>query len=115
MSVKVTTPMASDTEMNQASTTPDLPQPENSDRMYMSSFPLPSSISNAETKPRGRYERPHVASRKPSASIVVSRDHPEIEIEEEEFPPDDARTMSPRRNSADLERLGKEARHTIQE
>jgi hypothetical protein len=56
-----------------------------------------------------------MASRKPSASILVPRDHPEIEIEEEEFPPDDARAMSPRRNSADLERLGKEARQTLQE
>lgn len=53
--------------------------------------------------------------RKPSASILVPRDHPEIEIEEEEFPPDDARAMSPRRDSADVERLGKEARQTLQE
>jgi hypothetical protein len=45
----------------------------------------------------------------------VPRDHPEIEIEEEEFPPDDARAMSPRRDSADVERLGKEGRQTLQE
>jgi hypothetical protein len=56
-----------------------------------------------------------LASRKPSASILVPRDHPEIEIEEEEFPPDDARAMSPRRNSADVERLGREARETLQQ
>lgn len=56
-----------------------------------------------------------MASRNPSASILVPRDHPEIEIEEEEFPPDDARAMSPRRNSADVERLGREARETLQQ
>ncbi|KAA8647320.1 short coiled-coil protein [Aspergillus tanneri] len=81
----------------------------------MSSLSSSSSISDTETDRRGRQERPRMASRKPSASILVPRDHPEIEIEEEEFPPDDARAMSPRRNSADLERLGKEARQTLQE
>jgi hypothetical protein len=45
----------------------------------------------------------------------VPRDHPEIEIQEEEFPSDDARTMSPRRNSADIERLGQELRQTFKE
>jgi hypothetical protein len=48
-------------------------------------------------------------------SIIVPRDHPEIEIQEEEFPPDDARTMSPRRSSVDIERLGQEARQTLKE
>ncbi|KAJ5386733.1 hypothetical protein N7509_009274 [Penicillium cosmopolitanum] len=91
----------SDTEMNEASPVPTLPQPNDGGRMHMSSLSSSSSISDAETERRGRSELP--------------RDHPEIEIEEEEFPPDDARAMSPRRNSADLERLGKEARQTLQE
>lgn len=91
---------------------PPMPQPNDPKHMSVSSS---SSVSDAETERRGRSERPRMASRKPSASILVPRDHPEIEIEEEEFPPDDARAMSPRRNSADLERLGKEARQTLQE
>lgn len=33
----------------------------------------------------------------------------------EELPPDDARAMSPRRGSADIERLGKEARQWLQQ
>lgn len=107
--------MASDTEMNEASPVDTLPQPNDGGRMHMSSLSSSSSISDAENERRGRSERPRMASRKPSASILVPRDHPEIEIEEEEFPPDDARAMSPRRNSADLERLGKEARQTLQE
>lgn len=107
--------MASDTEMTEASPVDTLPQPNDGSRMHMSSLSSSSSISDAENERRGRSERPRMASRKPSASILVPRDHPEIEIEEEEFPPDDARAMSPRRNSADLERLGKEARQTLQE
>jgi len=107
--------MASDIEMNEASPVSPLPQPNEAGRMHMSSLSSSSSVSDAETERRGRSERPRMASRKPSASILVPRDHPEIEIEEEEFPPDDARAMSPRRNSADLERLGKEARQTLQE
>jgi len=42
----------------------------------------------------------------------VPRDHPRVEIpeDEEEFDEDDARAMSPRRNSEDLEKLSQEAR-----
>lgn len=107
--------MATDIDMHDASPVPTLPHPHDGGRMHMSSLSSSSSISDVETDRRGRSERPRMASRKPSASILVPRDHPEIEIEEEEFPPDDARAMSPRRNSADLERLGKEARQTLQE
>lgn len=107
--------MASTSDMHGSSPVPTLPHPHDNGRSHMSSLSSSSSISDVETERRGRSERPRMASRKPSASILVPRDHPEIEIEEEEFPPDDARAMSPRRNSADLERLGKEARQTLQE
>ena len=107
--------MASTTDSQGSSgPVPPMPQPNESNRTH-TSVSSSSSVSDAETERRGRSERPRMASRKPSASILVPRDHPEIEIEEEEFPPDDARAMSPRRNSADLERLGKEARQTLQE
>ncbi|OJJ86928.1 short coiled-coil protein [Aspergillus glaucus CBS 516.65] len=106
--------MATQTDSQASAPVPTMPQPNDPSRTHMS-VSSSSSVSDAETERRGRSERPRMASRKPSASILVPRDHPEIEIEEEEFPPDDARAMSPRRNSADLERLGKEARHTLQE
>ncbi|KAH6667678.1 hypothetical protein B0J14DRAFT_642051 [Halenospora varia] len=51
----------------------------------------------------------------PELSIIVPRDHLEIEIQEEEFPPGDARAMSPRRNSADVERLVQEARQALKD
>ncbi|KAJ9308948.1 hypothetical protein DTO217A2_1624 [Paecilomyces variotii] len=107
---------SSPSELQGSSPVPAMPHPNDSTRMHTSSLSSSSSsISDAEPERRSRAERPRMASRKPSASILVPRDHPEIEIEEEEFPPDDARAMSPRRNSADLERLGKEARQTLQE
>ena len=108
------TKMATSTDSQGSAPVPTMPQPNDPSQHHMS-VSSSSSISDAETERRGRSERPRMASRKPSASILVPRDHPEIEIEEEEFPPDDARAMSPRRNSADLERLGKEARQTLQE
>jgi len=45
----------------------------------------------------------------------VSRGHPEIQIQEEGFPPDDARTMSPRLNSTEVSILEEEARLALEE
>ncbi|EEH18730.1 hypothetical protein PABG_01049 [Paracoccidioides brasiliensis Pb03] len=73
-----------------------------------------STASDTEHNQNSKANRPRLAKRRPSASILVPRDHPEIEIEEEEFSSDDARAMSPRRNSADVERLGREAREFLE-
>ena len=109
-----------------ASAVPAMP-PVSSDRTRRNGHhhaSKPSSSSSASTSEtehdqeqerKSRADRPRLASRKPSASILVPRDHPEIEIQQEEFPPDDARAMSPRRNSADVNRLGREARETLEE
>lgn len=53
-----------------------------------------------------------MATRKSSGTIIVARDDPKIELQEgdEEFDEDDARAMSPRRNSEDLEKMSQEAR-----
>ncbi|OJD15462.1 hypothetical protein ACJ73_08979 [Blastomyces percursus] len=95
---------------------PAMPSPnDNINSVHVSSLSSSSSsISDTEHDRKSRADRPRMASRKPSASILVPRDHPEIEIEEEEFPPDDARAMSPRRNSADVEKLSREAREALQ-
>ncbi|KAI5305338.1 hypothetical protein KEM56_004676 [Ascosphaera pollenicola] len=73
------------------------------------------SPNDTDSERKSRAERPRMASRKPSASILVPSDHPQIEVDEQEFPPDDARAMSPRRNSADVEKLSREARETLQQ
>lgn len=105
-------------DLQGADPVPVVPFPVDSSSIHYPSISSSSSSSISDGEPergRSRLDRPRMASRKPSASILVPRDHPEIEIEEEEFPPDDARAMSPRRDSADVERLGKEARQTLQE
>ncbi|RDW63919.1 hypothetical protein BP5796_10421 [Coleophoma crateriformis] len=56
--------------------------------------------------------RPRLGTRKSSGTIIVPREHPVIELQEgdEVFDEDDARTMSPRRNSEDIEKMSKDAR-----
>ncbi|OBT47646.1 hypothetical protein VE00_02910 [Pseudogymnoascus sp. WSF 3629] len=56
--------------------------------------------------------RPKIGTRKSSGTIIVPRDAPNVELKkgEEVFDEDDARAMSPRRNSEDLEKMSQEAR-----
>ncbi|RKF65971.1 putative bzip transcription factor [Erysiphe neolycopersici] len=61
--------------------------------------------------------RPQLATRKSSGTIIVPREHPHVELREgeEEFDEDDARAMSPRRNSRDIEKMSEEAREQLQQ
>ncbi|TQS38376.1 hypothetical protein Golomagni_01118 [Golovinomyces magnicellulatus] len=72
-----------------------------------------SSISTGEKQ----QSRPRLTSRKSSGTIIVPREHPHVELREGEevFDEDDARAMSPRRSSRDLERMNKEARDQLQQ
>ncbi|OBT67639.1 hypothetical protein VE03_03820 [Pseudogymnoascus sp. 23342-1-I1] len=65
------------------------------------------AASSASTAPR-----PKIGTRKSSGTIIVPRDAPNVELKkgEEVFDEDDARAMSPRRNSEDLEKMSQEAR-----
>ncbi|KAH6675667.1 hypothetical protein B0J14DRAFT_477558, partial [Halenospora varia] len=62
-------------------------------------------------------QRPKLSSRKSSGTIIVPREHPRVEMreEDEEFSEDDARAMSPRRSSQDLEKMSQEARSRLNE
>ncbi|RFU26320.1 hypothetical protein B7463_g10013, partial [Scytalidium lignicola] len=61
------------------------------------------------------FQRPKMVSRKSSGTIIVPREHPRVELQEgdEIFDQDDARAMSPRRNSEDLEKMSQEAREQL--
>ncbi|KAL8797018.1 MAG: hypothetical protein Q9195_000789 [Heterodermia aff. obscurata] len=59
-----------------------------------------------------RLSRPRSISRKSSGPLVVSRSEPDVKTHTE-YPPDDARGMSPRRSSAECEEMTMEARATI--
>lgn len=57
--------------------------------------------------------RPKLHSRKHSTNLVP-RDHPNSEIRKEHFPAGDARAMSPRRTSVEMEKLGRDNRIALQ-
>jgi hypothetical protein len=52
--------------------------------------------------------------KKPSGSIIVARDAPDIELEDEEYESGDARTMSPRRTSEEVDKLEESARQALE-
>lgn len=60
-----------------------------------------------------RLQRPKLGSRKSSGTIIVPRDCEHIELTDENYDENDARTMSPRRNSEEIERLGEDARQAL--
>lgn len=61
--------------------------------------------------------RPKISTRKNSGTIIVPRDAPNVELKygDEVFDEDDARAMSPRRNSEDLEKMSQDARSQLSE
>ena len=59
--------------------------------------------------------RPKLGSRHSSGTIIISREQQDVVTPSGEYPPDDARAMSPRRNSAETEKLGEAARASVQE
>ncbi|MCJ1430221.1 hypothetical protein MMC29_008138 [Sticta canariensis] len=73
-----------------------------------------SDMEDAETDTSTTLTRPTLDRRKSSGTIIVPRDHPDVEIREEHFPPGDARAMSPRRTSVEVEKLGRDTRLALQ-
>ena len=72
------------------------------------------SPSEGSQRGRARPTRPKLTSRKSSGPIVVPRNH--IHTEEEiEYPPDDARAMSPRRNSQETEAMEEATRSAVRQ
>lgn len=58
--------------------------------------------------------RPRLGARRSSGSNIVPRDHPDVEVRTRGFSPNDARAMSPRRTSTEIEKLGEDARRSLQ-
>ncbi|KAF2450515.1 hypothetical protein P171DRAFT_141054 [Karstenula rhodostoma CBS 690.94] len=84
----------------------------------MSSTSSSSSVSEQD-QPRhvdedpSKLSRPRLGSRKSSGTIIIPRDSPHVELKEEEYDDGDARTMSPRRSSEEIEKMGQEARQAL--
>lgn len=105
--------------MSLPSTAP-FPPPADIDRRTcypddMSSASSTSSISDPD-HPKddpSKLSRPRLGSRKSSGTIIIPRDSPQVELKEEEYDDGDARTMSPRRSSEEIEKMGQEARQAL--
>ncbi|KAI8933587.1 hypothetical protein NX059_009317 [Plenodomus lindquistii] len=82
----------------------------------MSTTSSMSSVSEQDqAKSDPTLQRPRLGSRKSSGTIIIPRDSPNIEMkeEEEEYDDGDARTMSPRRSSEEIEKMGQDARQAL--
>lgn len=62
---------------------------------------------------RLQLQRPRLGSRKSSGTIIIPRESEQVELKEEEYDDGDARTMSPRRSSEEIEKMGHEARQAL--
>jgi hypothetical protein len=81
----------------------------------MSTTSSSSSISEQD-QPKADptlHPRPRLGSRKSSGTIIIPRDSPNVELKEEEYDDGDARTMSPRRSSEEIEKMGQDARQAL--
>ncbi|KAL2417322.1 hypothetical protein ABEF95_014263 [Exophiala dermatitidis] len=65
---------------------------------------------------RGRMDRPRLGDRQRSNNtIIVPKDRAGWQRDKPQYPPDDARAMSPRRNSEDIERLERGLREALKQ
>lgn len=86
------------------------------ERSESSSSSSSSSDLSEGTVPRtsrGRPQRPKLATRKSSGTIVISRGSMEVEPAAEQYDEDDPRMMSPRRTTEEIERLSEDARQAM--
>lgn len=77
------------------------------DRLSIPSSSRSGSASEVEGTSRNgsRQQRPKLHSRKSSGTIIVPAASSQIEVDDEEYDEGDARTMSPRRSSEEVDRL----------
>jgi hypothetical protein len=98
------------------STTEPFPAPvDHIDRRpsYPDDMSTTSSSSSVSDQDPTKLQRPRLGSRKSSGTIIIPRDSPHVELKEEEYDDNDARTMSPRRSSEEIEKMGQEARQAL--
>lgn len=80
---------------------------------YSDDMSSTSSTSSVDDQDQSKLQRPRLGSRKSSGTIIIPRDSPHVELKEEEYDDNDARTMSPRRSSEEIEKMGQEARQAL--
>lgn len=103
-----------------SATVPAIGEPSPYDPTLHLESPLSSSDSSAvaseddSVRPSNssRLSRPKLGSRKSSGTMIVPRDAQDTVVDEE-IEEGDVRTMSPRRNSEEVDKLGEEARRDL--
>ncbi|KAF2454617.1 hypothetical protein BDY21DRAFT_99632 [Lineolata rhizophorae] len=93
------------------------PPPDSDDLAAVTSSSQSESSGDDDKQDGSKLQRPKLGSRKSSGTIIIPRDSPMVEVgeDEEEYDENDARTMSPRRSSEEIERMGREAREALME
>lgn len=76
-------------------------------------FSQPTSSTSSETEGVTKLQRPKMAQRKSSDTMIIPRNAP-TEGPKKEFPPDDARAMSPRRSSEETDKMVVAARLSLE-
>lgn len=77
--------------------------------------PTESSQPPPTNPAKQRLKRPTLGTRKSSGTIIIPRDSPTVEVKDEHYDEGDARAMSPRRSSEELDRMGQDARQALEE
>ncbi|KAL8973370.1 MAG: hypothetical protein Q9197_002396 [Variospora fuerteventurae] len=72
-----------------------------------------NSTDTDEISNPGKLTRPRLSQRKSSGTMIIPRDAP-TEAPSQEFPPEDARAMSPRRSSEETDKMLIKARLSIE-
>lgn len=94
--------------------TPDIGTLSRNDSISGASSSSDSSSGDDSDRGRSHLARPRMSSRKSSGTIIVPRNHQPV-ADAEDYPPDDARAMSPRRNSEETEAMGEATRSAVRE
>ncbi|KAL2055716.1 hypothetical protein ABVK25_003960 [Lepraria finkii] len=81
---------------------------------YQSSTNTSDGEDERRSRSNSRGLRPTLGPRKPSGTMIIPADHPDVEGKDEEYPPHDARAMSPRRSSADTDKMVEETRRIVE-
>lgn len=113
--------MATSTPTPTPTTIPSINQPDPPNPIQTSpSSTEPTSEEDLSTQPHPhRLSRPTLGSRKSSGTIIVSREElpahntSAVFADSETYTDDDVRAMSPRRNTAEVDQLGEEARREL--
>lgn len=95
--------------------TPSLADPVAMESRNPKSQPSSSASSINDDHQEPDQQRPPLGLHRRSASIIVDRDSSQLELTDEIYDEDDARAMSPRRNSQDVQKMGEQARRALEE